>query len=130
MRDTLIIIFIILAIIGGGIFTNKYINNTADEITEKLKKLKDDTIIAKDTENRTYIKEEIENIDKQWKKTSNIWSTIVIHQEIDNIENAMIKAKSSIENGNLEDALQEIETTLFFINHVKDREKISLKNIF
>ena len=55
---------------------------------------------------------------------------IVSTKKLDNIEQAIIKAKSSIEEGELPDALQEIETTIFFVEHVKQREKLSLKNIF
>lgn len=54
----------------------------------------------------------------------------MVHQELDNIEQAFTKAKSDIEQGFLESALQEIETTIYFVEHVKDREKFSLKNIF
>lgn len=130
MRDIIIIIFIIMVILGGETYTEKYLNKTADEITEKLENLKKQTIIAKKTQNREQIKNEIKEIEGKWDATSDTWSVIVVHQEIDNIENALIKLKSNIENGELEDALQEIETAKFFINHVKEREKVSMKNIF
>ena len=130
MRDIFIIIFIIIAIFGGGIYTESYLNKTADEISRKLENLKKQTIIAKETQNREQIKKEMKEIEKKWDETSEVWSIIVVHQEIDNIENALVKSKSNIENGELEDALQEIETASFFINHVKEREKVCLKNIF
>lgn len=130
MRDTIIIIFIIIAIFGGGTYTEKYLDETADEMTEKLEDLKTQTITAKETQNREQIKKEIKEIEEKWDETRDAWSVIVVHQEIDNIENALTKSKSNIENGELEDALQEIETAKFFINHVKEREKVSMKNIF
>ena len=63
-------------------------------------------------------------------RTDKTWSIIVVHQELDNVEQALTKAKSNIENGTLETALQEIETTIYFVEHVKDRERLCLKNIF
>ena len=72
----------------------------------------------------------MEDIEKKWRDTNDIWSIISIHQELDNIEQALIKTKSNINDGDLEDALQEIETAKFFIEHVKDREEFNLKNIF
>ena len=53
-----------------------------------------------------------------------------MHQELDNIEQPLTRAKLNIEEGELEDGLQEIETVMFFVNHVKQREKLSWKNIF
>ena len=130
MRDILIIIFIIIAIFGGGIYTEIYLNRTADEMSRNLENLKKQAITAKETQNREKIKKEIKKIENKWDEISEVWSVIVVHQEIDNIENALVKSKSNIENGELEDALQEIETAIFFINHVKEREKVCLKNIF
>lgn len=60
-------------------------------------------------------------------RTDKTWSIIVVHQELDNVEQAFTKAKSNIENGTLETALQEIETTIYFVEHVKDRERLCLK---
>ena len=39
-------------------------------------------------------------------RTDKTWSIIVVHQELDNVEQAFTKAKSNIENGTLETALQ------------------------
>ena len=113
-----------------GIYTENYLNTTAEQMSNNIEKLKQEIIIAKETQNREQIKNRIKEIEKKWDKTSDIWGVIVVHQEIDNIENALVKSKANIENGELEDALQEIETAKFFINHVKEREKISWKNVF
>lgn len=130
MRDIIIVLFILIAIFGGGICTENYLKNTSDDVSNKLEKLKQNTIIAKQTENREEIKKEIDNIKKEWEEISKWWSIIVVHQEIDTIENALIKAKLNVEEGKLEDALQEIETAKFFVKHVRERERVSLKNIF
>lgn len=130
MKDACIIIAIILIIVAGDIWMQTYLTKTADEIGKKLQELKHNTILAKETDNRDEIKNEVSEIEKKWKKISKTWSTIVVHQEIDNIEQALKKSKSNIEEGDLGNALEEIETTIFFVEHVKEREKLSLKNIF
>jgi len=125
MRDFAIIIILIVTIFGGGIFTKRYLDDTANQMSSKLEGLKQNIIIAKNTEDRSYIAKEIYKVEEEWKEISDIWSIIVIHQEIDNIEGALIKLKACIENGELEDALQEVETANFFVNHVKEREKVN-----
>ncbi len=130
MRDWLIITAIIIIIIGGDIMMQTHLNKTADELINNLQDLKQKTILAKETENRENIKKQINEIDEKWEEINKTWAEIVVHQELDNIHQSLTKAKSNIEEGGLEDALQEIETALFFVEHVKQREKISLKNIF
>ena len=130
MKDACIIIAIILIIVAGDIWMQTYLTRTADEIGKKLQELKHNTILAKETDNRDEIKNEVSEIEKKWEEISKTWSTIVVHQEIDNIEQALKKSKSNIEEGYLGNALEEIETTIFFVEHIKEREKLSLKNIF
>lgn len=130
MRDIIIIITLIAIIFGGGIFAKKYLDKIANKISKELIELKENIIIARKTGNTNQIIQQISEVEKDWEEASNIWSIIVIHQEIDNVESAIIKAKACIENGELEDALQEIELANFFVNHVKEREEVSLKNIF
>lgn len=130
MRDWLIITAIIIIILGGDIMMQTHLNKTADELINNLQDLKQKTILAKETENRENIKKQINEIDEKWEEINKTWAKIVVHQELDNIQQSLTKAKSNIEEGGLEDALQEIETALFFVEHVKQREKISLKNIF
>lgn len=130
MKDAIIIISIIVIIIAGDICTKRYLDKTVDELLESLEALKGKTILAKETKIREEIKKEMENVEQKWETTNKIWSVIVVHQEIDNIEQALTRAKSNINDGELEDALQEIETAIFFSKHVKEREKLSLKNIF
>lgn len=130
MRDAIIIIAIIAIILGGDIFTKQYLNTTAEELSQKLDDLKENTKLAKTTGDRETIKSNMKEILRRWEDINKTWSIIVVHQELDNIEQALTKAKSSINDGKLEDALQEIETSIFFVEHVKEREKLSLKNIF
>ena len=130
MRDWFIITAIFIIIVGGDIMMQTHLNKTADELINNLQDLKQKTILAKETENRENIKKQINEIDEKWEEINKTWAEIVVHQELDNIHQSLTKAKSNIEEFGLEDSLQEIETALFFVEHVKQREKISLKYIF
>ena len=104
MKDACIIIAIILIIVAGDIWMQTYLTRTADEIGKNLQELKHNTILAKETDNRDEIKNEVSEIEKKWEEISKTWSTIVVHQEIDNIEQALKKSKSNIEEGDLGNA--------------------------
>lgn len=130
MKDFFIICTIIVVIVGGDILVKKHLSKTTNELVSKLEELKEKTIEAKETNDRNETKNTIKKVEEKWKKISKIWSTVIVHQEIDNIEQAIIRAKSYINDGKLEDAIPEIETAIFFAEHINQREQLKLKNIF
>lgn len=130
MKDLFIAFMILVIIIGGDIIIQKHLEKTTNELVEILENLKEKTVEAKTTNERKEAIEETKEVDKKWDKINKIWSTVIVHQEIDNIEQAIIRAESNIHNGELDDAIPEIETAIFFVKHVNERENLKLKNIF
>ena len=125
-----IIITIIGVILGGDILVKKHLSNTTSEFVSKLEELKEKTVEGKESDDRKEAKDTIKKVENKWKEISKIWSTVIVHQEVDNIEQAIIRAKSYINDGKLEDAIPEIETAIFFAEHINQREQFKLKNIF
>ena len=130
MKDAIIIISIIALIFGGDFLITRHLEKTTNELVKDLENLKEKTVIAKESENREEIKKSMNEVEQQWKKISKIWSTVIMHQEIDNIQQALVRAKTDIGEGNIEDAIPEIETAIFFAEHINEREQLKLKNIF
>lgn len=130
LKDILIIFVIIAVIVGGDFFVREHLAKTTEELVSNLKELKDKTILVKENSEKEEVKEKIKEVEKKWEEINKIWSTVVVHQEIDNIEQALIRAKADINDGNIEDAIPEIDTAIFFAEHINEREQIRLKNIF
>jgi len=130
LKDAIIIISIIALIFGGDFLITRHLEKTTNELVKDLENLKEKTVIAKESENREEIKKSMNEVEQQWKKISKIWSTVIMHQEIDNIQQALVRAKTDIGEGNIEDAIPEIETAIFFAEHINEREQLKLKNIF
>lgn len=130
MKEIIIIILVLLAIFGCNAMVQKHLENTSQNVISKLETLKEKVIEVKETEEREEIEKLFQEAEEEWNRVHKTWSIIVIHEELDSIDEALIKAKSSISDGDLENSLAEIETALFFINHVKEREKVTLENIF
>lgn len=130
MKNVIIIILILGTILGANTIVQKQLDESSAQLTAKLENLREKVVEYKDTEDRGEVKEIYKDIEEEWARVHKVWSIIVIHQELDNIEQALVKSKSSINDGSLEDALEEVETAMFFISHVKEREKVTLENIF
>ena len=105
-----------------------YLNKTSALLIDKLENIKSDI------ENEKFDKEKVskkaEEMYSEWEKINEKWSVIILHDEIDLIETALIKMKAEIKSGEIEDSMAEIDTSIFLLNHIKEKEKTSLKNIF
>jgi len=130
VRDISIIVIILIIVIASDLVIGTYLDKTSKNMVGELGILKEKTLTVGEDGNRKEIESEVKRIEDELEKIINKWSTVVMHQEIDNIEQALVKAKSSIEHGKIEDAIPEIDTAIFFVEHVNKREKINFKNIF
>ena len=128
MREYIIIIIILILIIGGDIFINKYLENSSQNLIKELQNLQS-KIDDKTYSNEELIKEANDIYDK-WHKTDKKWAIIVLHSELDLIETSLIKMKTEIKEENLDIAQEELETSVFLINHISEKEKFCLKNVF
>ena len=99
MRETIIIILIVVLIITGDVIVQWHLEKTSTNMASKLEELKKTVIESKENENNDKAKEILGDVEKEWEKVNKTWSVIVIHEELDNIEQALVKAKSSIKQG-------------------------------
>ena len=81
----------------------------------------------KTTENINRLANEIE---EEWKEINKIWSTVILHEELDMIEMSILEVKSCIQTQNLDGGLEEIDKTIFLVGHIKEKEALKWRNIF
>ena len=129
MKEILISAFILAIIITFGIVTQNYLEKTADMLLNDIDNLKLELIIEKDNENKN-VKDNIAEIIKKWEKNEKIWANIIMHQELDNIKISLLSLKAYAENKETVDAMAEIERSIFWIGHIKEKEALKIKNIF
>lgn len=128
MKETIIIIVILIIIISGAICTQRFLNSTADTLVSKLEELKNGIEQSKMSEKEMKVKSD--EIYGEWEKINEKWSVIVLHDEIDLIETSLIRMKSKIKTENFEESMEDLDTSIFLVKHIKEKEKTSLKNIF
>lgn len=128
MKETIIIISILIIIFTCSIVTQRYLNRTSDLLVDDLKEIKQN-IENKDLDEKELAKKAEEMYEK-WEKINAKWSIIVLHDEIDLIETSLIKMKAFVKAEEIEECMAELDTSIFLLNHIKEKEKTSLKNIF
>lgn len=128
MRETIIIIIILLIIFGGAYYIQNFLNNSSDNLVSKLEDLK--TGIEGRNITEEDMKSKSDEIYGEWEDINKKWSIIVLHDEIDLIETSLIRMKSKIKTGSIDESMEDLDTSIFLLKHIKEKEKTSLKNIF
>ncbi|MBE5812953.1 MAG: DUF4363 family protein [Clostridiales bacterium] len=130
MKDFIIISIILIIIIGGAIYTQKYIDKTSQELTKDLNDLKKMIIDTKQNGIREILVKRSNEVYNKWSEIEEGWALVVLHSELDLIETSFIRMKTAIEENEMNRGLEELETCIFLINHISEKEKLCLKNIF
>ncbi len=128
MKESIIIIIILIIIFGGAYYIQHFLNNTSDLLVSKLEDLK--TNIEENNVTEEEMRNKSDEIYGEWEDINEKWSVIVLHDEIDLIETSLIRMKSKIQTNKISESMEDLDTSIFLLKHIKEKEKTSLKNIF
>ncbi len=125
MRLLLVLLIIFAAIVSLGFWTNHQLQASAGEMLQNIEKI---TIgIEKKHWGEAY--EQTIELEKVWDKEAKWWPTVLDHQEIDNIEFSMARAREYVAAKNAPLSLGQFSELALMIKHIPEKETISLKNI-
>lgn len=128
MKQIIIMIIILIIIFSGSLYIQNFLKDTSSPLISKLNEIKED--VENGNIEDKEVREKSEQVYEEWEDISEKWAIIVLHDEMDLIEMSLIKMNSNIKMGNAEDSIQELETSIFLLEHIGEKEKTSLKNIF
>ena len=94
MRDATIVGAILLAILFGTWYTQSLLQNQSDKILQTLSEI---SIQLQQKENHNQVVKKANQLYQNWKKTSDMWSIVIDHQELDAIEKSILLVKTSVE---------------------------------
>ena len=119
------IILVTLIIIGDWIIQN-YTKNTINNITGELETLKQ-CLFEKSDKN---INEQIDRIDNKWNKVHDKLACYIEHDELEKVETNFTACKSFAKTEEYEQAISELEKTVYVLEHITDKYSFDLVNIF
>lgn len=130
MKQISIIIVVLILIFVGSYISQGYIKTTSNQLVSKINELQEELQKSIETNDNKKSVELAGDIMNEWDEIEKKWSIVVLHNELDNIELALIGMKSHIETEQYADGMEELEKSKFLLEHLTQREKFSLKNIF
>ncbi len=125
-KEMIIVVIVIIIIVTLDIITNNYTTYATDTLSGELNNLKE-YIILEDDEKTSKIIEEVKD---KWKEYNKILSYYIEHDELEKVETELATLSGIIEAKDYNHGIGNLNATVFILEHIKDKEKFSIQNIF
>lgn len=123
LKEYVILFFIIVFIIFIEIITMNITKNFLEEINDKIAEVEYSIETEKGKEN-------VRELSELWKNKENKLEYFMEHKELEEISTKIETLKSNIENDNIDEAKEQIDEIKFRVEHIKNIQKVNMRNIF
>ena len=104
-----------------------YVNNT-NKTEEKLKQARETNNF--ENINREESLEKVKKIEEDWKKYYYLLAYFIEHDELEKIETSLIGIESYIEAEEYGEGIAKIDESVFILQHIEKKYRVSLQNVF
>lgn len=125
-KEVIIIIVVVSLVIGLDVMINTYTKSSVEELSYKLNELRMD-ILKKDKESA---KSKMQHIKENWEEKYNILAYYIEHDELEKVETELVKLSAEIDMEEYEHSITELDTTIFILEHIQEKEQFDIKSIF
>jgi hypothetical protein len=126
IKITISVFLIISFIVAGSIISLRMLKNTSERLEKHIDMVEEGAASG----NWNMARMSLENIEKDWSKAEGVWTVLIDHSEIDNIENSLARMKKYINTEDSSLALGELSNLRQYVKHIPEKESFSIKNIF
>lgn len=127
-KELIISAVIVISIFALDYITQKYTDNVINDAIKDLTTIKQ-AMKQETVENERVLKQASDNYEK-WLNYHKRLAFYIEHNELEKVETNYVAGNSFIENAKYEDAMSEIEKTIFVLQHINEKYSINLENIF
>lgn len=127
-KEWIICFIVIFSVITVDIITQNYTDKSVQVIGDNLEILKEE--LKKEEVDKQELEENIGKIINVWKEKYEKLAYFIEHDELEKVETELTSLKAHIDVEEYEDGVPELEKSIFILNHIKDKFKLDIKNIF
>lgn len=127
-KEWIICIIVIFLIIIANIITQNYTNKSVETMDLKLENLKEKLI--QEEIKQEEVKSEMEEVMKHWEKRYETLAYYIEHDELEKVQTELTSLQANIEVEQYEESVPDLERSIFILEHIKEKFKLNIKNIF
>ena len=126
-KELIICLFIMGIIIISNIITQNYTKECVTQMNNSLTELKKASI---NEQNNDVVTQKLEVIQNQWDSYQKKLAYYIEHDELEKVETQIFSMKGFSEIGKYDEIVPELEECIFILEHIQDKTKLNVKNIF
>ncbi len=130
LKEIIICITIVTAIIIGNGITQKYTTESVDEMVNSLNRIRTEVFENKENIDINNLESEIDNLKEEWKKRHEKLAFYIEHDELEKVETNLTGLKGEIEGEEYGEVMSRLDQSVFLLEHIEDKYKFNLQNIF
>jgi len=129
MRKEWIICTIVIFLVAiTNTITQNYTNKSVETMDQKLESLKEK--LMKEEVGHQEVENEMQNVMDHWKKRYETLAYYIEHDELEKVETELTSLQANIQVEQYEEGVQDLKRSMFILNHIKEKFKLNIKNIF
>lgn len=125
-KEVIIILVVVALVIGLDVLSNNYLKESISKLTNELNILK--TEILK--ENHVNAKNQMQKVRNTWEKRYKVLAYYIEHDELEKVETELVRLSSDIDMEEYKHCINELNTSIFILEHIGQKEKLDIISIF
>ena len=126
LKDIGIIIVILIFILAACVFSQWFVLHSTDEMLAAAEPIRN-AIANNDWQQANT---QLQQVNHSWNKAQKIWKAISDHEDTRDVEISLVDMQVAIQQQDAATAQKELESLLFYLNHIRENEKLYWENIF
>ena len=129
-KELIICIIIIVLIIIGNIITQNYTKECVAQLNQELYILKEASLNAEIQEENADVSGKVNEIENRWNEYQEKLAYYIEHDELEKVETQIFTMKGVSEIKKYDEIIPELEKCIFILEHIQEKTKLNVKNIF
>lgn len=126
LKESIVCVVILVLIFGINFYLQEYTKDSVEEMTESLEELKQGLL----NENKEEIDSKKESIAEKWEEINHNMSFYIEHDELEKVKTDLVALQGYIEVGEYDTGVNELNKTVFVLEHIAEKYDFSLVNVF
>lgn len=125
MKTLIAVLIIFGLLIGFAVFSYSYIEKTTGILLTDARKIE----LNLKGKRWPQAQKDYETFQASWKKSSSIWTMLIDHRELDNINITLGRLKKLISVRNYAQSMAELGELQLLLKHIPESEALNLENV-
>ena len=127
-KELIICILIISIIVIANVITQNYTKQCVASMNENLEVLKEAS--SSEDVDKEKISNRLQKIEDNWNEFQQKLAYYIEHDELEKVETQIYAMKGFSEIEKYDEVVPELEKCMFILEHIQDKTKLNVKNIF